>query len=315
MPIFDQLKNICKAVTLMYRNFCIALLVGLGLMFSFSSPASAQSSRHQWGPDTSIPYGGFRPVHNSATTYYQGGRNPKFASNNRGGGYGGRGVQEYVGFGQTYANGYRFGEGPEYSRHPGSNTGSGWFYWTRNGPRPRIDHPANWGNYALVANSRGYEIGRHVYDYGGYQRKATVDTYPQILWNYLTNSETHYKNWSTYPDRETDGPTESGPHGSLIKTYGNRNAMRNVDAPADQSLIVLESYAQDGEDLQAVNVMFRVVGYYPEHNDWYWVQYDKNGKVSRLPSADKNTRTAGRVQSCIQCHAQAAGGDYVHSNE
>ena len=91
--------------------------------------------------------------------------------------------------------------------------------------------------------------------------------------------------------------------------------MRNVDAPDNQSLIVLESIGQEAEDIKAINVMFRVVGYYPEHNDWYWVQYDKNGKVSRLPSADANARMAGRVQSCIRCHAQAEGGDYVVSND
>ena len=304
-------------VNLMYRNFCITLLFVLGLTVSFSSPAGAQRF-HQWGPDDPIGYaavGGFNPA-----AYYGRGQSPQFALNDRGRGYGGRTYVAqrnygYGGYGQANAGGYGSGVAPGYVRPPGENTGYNWLYSTRSGARGRIDHPVNWGNYERVAGRRNYETGHYAYDYGGGYQTATVDTYPQILWNYLTSSETHYKNWSAYPDRETAEQSGSGPHGSQIKTYGNRNVMRNVAAPADQSLIVLESYAQDGEHLEAIDVMFRVAGYYPEHNDWYWVQYDKNGKVSRLPSADDNARMSGRVQSCIQCHAQAAGGDYVHSND
>jgi hypothetical protein len=59
--------------------------------------------------------------------------------------------------------------------------------------------------------------------------------------------------------------------------------------------------------------MYRVKeGYDPENHDWYWVKYLPNGEVDKT---DDGMPIAGKVKGCIQCHASAAGGDYIFMND
>ena len=51
----------------------------------------------------------------------------------------------------------------------------------------------------------------------------------------------------------------------------------------------------------AITVMYKVEGYDPANNDWYWVK--------RL--ADGTIEVQGRGAGCIGCHGAQKGNDYI----
>ena len=63
----------------------------------------------------------------------------------------------------------------------------------------------------------------------------------------------------------------------------------------------------DSDTVTLLSVMIKMPpGYDPEHNDWYWGEYNKNGDVAGM---------TGAVQVCFACHHGAAAADYVFSQE
>jgi hypothetical protein len=65
--------------------------------------------------------------------------------------------------------------------------------------------------------------------------------------------------------------------------------------------------SEDSETISAVTVMVKMpTGYDPEHNDWWWGMYDKDGKVAKM---------SGKVDVCIACHQTLAKADYVFSHK
>jgi hypothetical protein len=66
------------------------------------------------------------------------------------------------------------------------------------------------------------------------------------------------------------------------------------------AIIVKENYMPDST-LAAVTVMYKVRGYDPTHNDWFWL---------KMSPAD-SVLAEGKVQGCIDCHAGAASNDYI----
>ena len=54
-------------------------------------------------------------------------------------------------------------------------------------------------------------------------------------------------------------------------------------------------------DLAAITVMYKVKGYNPEGNDWFWVKYAADGKA----------QAEGKVQGCINCHGKKKDNDYI----
>jgi hypothetical protein len=128
-----------------------------------------------------------------------------------------------------------------------------------------------------------------------------------------------------------DWPMSSGyyegksPHGAFLRMYYN---VVNVNE-TPYHVIVKDNFGGEGATLEtvsespdthlmAVTVMVqREEGYDPEHNDWYYVKYDPDGKVGMK---GESMALAGRVgdgtpASCRGCHAKAGGGDYVFVND
>jgi Cytochrome P460 len=63
----------------------------------------------------------------------------------------------------------------------------------------------------------------------------------------------------------------------------------------------------ESENTTAITVMVKMpAGYDPDHNDWWWGMYDKEGKTAEM---------SGQVQVCIACHLPAANADYVFSQK
>ena len=137
---------------------------------------------------------------------------------------------------------------------------------------------------------------------------TTPDEFYKSFWTYLNRAESPYKSWTGTEAMKNGEP----PHGALIKTHVNKLV---ADSPKNLpygAILVADNYADDGKTLQSVMVMFRIQGRDPQHFDWYWLQYQPDGSISLTsPEAGKKA-IAGKVSSCIDCHAKAKGGDYVH---
>jgi hypothetical protein len=130
-----------------------------------------------------------------------------------------------------------------------------------------------------------------------------ADTTPESVWAHLEASD-YVASWQLWPDRE---PFYEGidPHGILLNTYLNGPAfqglmaLKDVQGDASElpygSMIVKENYSPDSV-LMATTVMYKVPGYDPPHQDWWWMK--------RL--ADGTVEASGRVESCAQCHGKAA---------
>ena len=118
-----------------------------------------------------------------------------------------------------------------------------------------------------------------------------------------------YQNWAPFHGSDGEFTESRGPHGVFHRTYLNRAAASGKE-PAQGSIVVHESYARDKRKLLDVVVMCRIPNFDPEHGDWFWVKYRPDGVVSRLGQ----TKLAGQVVSCIDCHQKAPGDDFVYGN-
>ena len=107
-----------------------------------------------------------------------------------------------------------------------------------------------------------------------------------------------YASWEQFRGHEGVQPGKS-PHGKFVQTFVNP-AAGNSAAPGFGSIIVKENYKPDST-LAATTVMYKVEGYNPEHNDWFWLK--------RL--ADGTIEVEGRGQMCQSCHGARADNDYI----
>lgn len=135
------------------------------------------------------------------------------------------------------------------------------------------------------------------------------DTTGASLWAYL--QETNYQeSWTLWPDK---GELYSGqePHGMLLTSYLNDAALNalndTVSSMPDAAIIVKENYMPDST-LAAVTVMYKVDGYNPEHNDWFFSKFLPTGELDTGPN---DMALEGRVPGCQSCHGQKKDNDYI----
>ena len=130
------------------------------------------------------------------------------------------------------------------------------------------------------------------------------DTTFESVWAYLEGQD-YQANWALWP-----GTSElyegTRPHGALLTTYANdvaMDALGDGDASdlGEHAVIVKENHMPDST-LAAVTVMYKVAGYNPEHQDWWFTKYN-------VPA--DSVEAVGRVPTCGSCHQSAEGGDYV----
>lgn len=133
----------------------------------------------------------------------------------------------------------------------------------------------------------------------------------QALLDYVLRQNS-YTNWGTWPDPNSQGFLQSGaPHGGVVRIFVNDVALSAANnftgqLPAN-SIIVKENYtgsdpASPG-DLGALTVMYKVPGFAPETNDWFWLKAAGDGSAIDLQ---------GAVAGCIGCHGGVEGNkDYI----
>jgi hypothetical protein len=118
----------------------------------------------------------------------------------------------------------------------------------------------------------------------------------RAFWTYITETNP-YTQWSFWPGKEGMYPGTS-PHGAFLKLYANDIAIEAAKAGQpmpDGAIIVKENYGPDKQELMAITPMYKMQGYNPDAGDWFWAKYGPDGSVD----------TAGKVDSCINCHTTA----------
>lgn len=122
------------------------------------------------------------------------------------------------------------------------------------------------------------------------------------LWDHLTAAK-YRESFALWPGK---GKLYKGtePHGALLTTYVNKAALDAVNGkkgtmPAG-AIIVKENYMPD-EKLAAITVMYKVAGFNPEANDWFWAKYTPDGKIE----------AEGKAAMCIGCHGKEKANDYI----
>ena len=70
----------------------------------------------------------------------------------------------------------------------------------------------------------------------------------------------------------------------------------------DGSIIVKENVGTSPEVTEAVlTVMWKVAGFDPENNDWFWANMMSDGQIV----------AEGKVQGCTACHGGARSNDFI----
>lgn len=160
----------------------------------------------------------------------------------------------------------------------------------------------------MVLLSAFMVIGCTGYDYG--DETAVVDNedvdeiqisgadlYVQIA------EEDNFREWALWPGIG-ELSESSGPHGNLITVYVSEDALSAIEnkegVMPNGSIVVKEGYSSD-EELREILVMYKVEGFNPGNNDWFWAAYSPEGEVE----------AEGKVGACIACHAREADNDYL----
>jgi hypothetical protein len=106
-------------------------------------------------------------------------------------------------------------------------------------------------------------------------------TEPGPLWTYITQTNP-YTGWRMWPGKQAFYPG-TRPHGALLTTYVNDTAFKAIEGGQKSllpgSIIVKENYSPQKE-LMAITTMYKVIGYDPPHNNWFWVKYQPDGEVA-----------------------------------
>ena len=122
---------------------------------------------------------------------------------------------------------------------------------------------------------------------------------------YFYLNEADYQSWAFWPEKEGLQPS-TFPHGSFAKTYVNKEALEAIQKKSATlpvgSVVVSENFKPD-KTLGMIAVMYKKEGYNPQAGDWFWAQYNQNGKVRR----------EGKLVYCLGCHQRQRQQDYLFS--
>ena len=137
------------------------------------------------------------------------------------------------------------------------------------------------------------------------------DTTGAALWAYL-QSENYQDTWTLWPGR---GELYEGqePHGLLLTTYLNDVALGAVENRSgtmpEGSIVAKENYMPD-KTLAAVTVMYKVAGYNPDHNDWFFTKFLPDGTLDKMPNG---MAMEGKIPGCQGCHSAKRDNDYLYT--
>jgi len=97
----------------------------------------------------------------------------------------------------------------------------------------------------------------------------------------------------------------------LLTTYLNEAALGAVENQSgtmpEGSIVVKENYMPD-KTLAAVTVMYKVAGYNPDHNDWFFTKHLPDGMLDKMPNG---MAMEGKLPGCQGCHIAKKDNDYL----
>ena len=141
-------------------------------------------------------------------------------------------------------------------------------------------------------------------------RPQTPEEFYDTFWRYLVKKDAAYNTWKAL-DHEPPKEEVENPHGSVSRTYANEVAAKDPENLPAGSILVREDY-DDKRKRQSISVLYRVKDYDKEHANWYYLRFTETGAVMKGQDIKP---LAGKVASCIACHAKADGKDYAFSND
>ena len=142
---------------------------------------------------------------------------------------------------------------------------------------------------------------------------AEADTTGAAIWAHLQQSD-YQSTWTLWPGK---GELYTGqePHGMLLTTYLNDVALRALTSGASSmapgAIVVKENYMPDGT-LVAVTTMFKVGGYNPDVNDWFFTKHLPSGELDQTPNG---MAMEGRLAGCTNCHRAMQTNDYLFTSQ
>ncbi len=142
---------------------------------------------------------------------------------------------------------------------------------------------------------------------------ADADTTGAAIWAHLQQSD-YRSTWTLWPGK---GELYTGqePHGMLLTTYLNDVALQALSSGASSmapgAIIVKENYMPDST-LAAVTTMFKVGGYNPDVNDWFFTKHLASGELDRTPDG---MAMEGRLPGCTNCHRAMQTNDYLFTGQ
>ncbi|MCI5207286.1 MAG: hypothetical protein D3910_00475 [Candidatus Electrothrix sp. ATG2] len=123
------------------------------------------------------------------------------------------------------------------------------------------------------------------------------------VWKFITE-ESSFKDWKRLPEIPKT-------HGAYVpdtpeqKTYANKQALESTKLPLNNGAMVAKYNLSPANEIKAITIMYKVKGYNPSAGDWFWVEYDPEGKVLK----------EGKDESCIKCHSRAADNDHLLAHD
>jgi len=136
----------------------------------------------------------------------------------------------------------------------------------------------------------------------GPTESATVPT-GAALFRSITEVDP-YTNWAQFPEAEGVVPSLP-PHGEMSETRINNvvvSGMENFSGTlGDGAIIVKRSVGGDTDEAEALTIMWKVSGFDPANNDWFWANITESGVVN----------AQGTIETCVRCHNAARGNDFV----
>lgn len=141
-------------------------------------------------------------------------------------------------------------------------------------------------------------------------RPQTPEEFFDTFWRYLVKKDAAYNTWKVL-DHEPPKDEIENPHGTVSRTYANEVAAKDPENLPAGSILVREDY-DDKRKRQSISVLYRVKDYDKEHGNWYYLRFTETGAIIK---GKDNKPLAGKVTSCIECHAKAGGKDFVFSND
>ena len=122
------------------------------------------------------------------------------------------------------------------------------------------------------------------------------------VYQYITEMD-NYKDWQMWPGLGALYSGRSSAHAPVLTTYVSDNVRTALDGDGDipdRGIIIKENY-NEAKELQALTVMYRVQGYDPQHDDFFWGYYGADGSIIN----------EGKIDSCISCHDLAKNRPYI----